>query len=284
MFKAFNFKEIKEFQENTSDFLRKNYRVIGEDLYKRQARTISDSIDKYYIDNQKKILDGTHIMEEWFPQVKSHIFISHSHTDIDAIYELVGYLYAEYNIKAFVDAAVWGYADKLLQKIDDDHCYQNSTGTYNYPKRNITTSNVYLMLLNSLHSMIDNTECVFFIDTPNSVKSIPDQFDGATYSPWIFSELNIVEKIRIKKPFRPYELKFERRDTAFEPVQESVQVIYDIEKQLSNLEPLSFNDLSRWEKIKETSPHMTAERNLDRLYDIKGWLEHGQRREARSFT
>lgn len=179
MFIAYKFNELDRLINNylESSFTT-NYRVIGKQNFENHKASIKTSIEKYYIDSNKSTLDGNEIMKEWFPQVKSHVFISHSHADINKIYKFAGFLNKEFGLEVFIDSCVWGYADELLYLIDNDHCYDEKTKTYTYKKRNITTSNVYLMLLNSLQTMIDNTECILFVETPNSVKKIPDQLNG----------------------------------------------------------------------------------------------------------
>lgn len=277
MFIAFNFKEISKFTSSLSYSVNKTvYRARGREIYQEDEKQFEDTIEKYYLENNQNLLDGNKIMEEWFPLVESEIFISHSHSDIEQIYELVGFLSIEFGIKAFIDSAVWGYADKLLKMIDDKHCKNEGSNTYNYNKRNVTTSNVYLMLLNSLQNMIDNTECLFFVQTPNSIKKINEQFDDSTYSPWIFSELNIVDKIRIKKPVRRYKFRvsmnFEKRAETDQVLLEKSQVVYKIDEQLSKLENLSFEDLINWKKIK--SKPIDSQRNLDNLYFLKGIFDN----------
>lgn len=273
MFVAFNFKDIESFKSVlNSGVSQTRYRARGKTLFEEDKVKIKDTIEKYYLESKQTLLDGNKIMEEWFPLVESEIFISHSHADIEDIYELVGFLHIEFEIKAFIDSSVWGYADELLKMIDDKHCKNKNIDTYNYNKRNVTTSNVYLMLLNSLQNMIDNTECVIFVQTPNSVKKITDQFEDSTYSPWIFSELNMVEKIRIKKPIRNYDFKvhrnFEKRAEVNEVLLENVQVVYKINEQISKLETLSNEDLMKWKRTKANIP--SPQRNLDRLYLLKG--------------
>lgn len=275
LFIAFNFNELETFRNVISNGSKQtSYRAKGRKLFQEDKVKIKDTIDKYYIESNETLLDGNKIMEEWFPLVESDIFISHSHSDIEVIYELVGFLNIEYGIKAFIDSAVWGYADELLKMIDDKHCKNNNSNTYNYERRNVTTSNVYLMLLNSLHNMIDNIECVIFIETPNSVKKITELFEDSTYSPWIFSELNIVEKIRIKKPLRyqknNVQLNFEKRASDGYKMLENVQVAYKIDEQISKLEKLSNKELMAMKVRGITNP--AAFHSLDRLYSLKGVL------------
>lgn len=56
-----------------------------------------------------------------------------------------------------------------------------------------------MMLSTALNNMIDSTECLFFLNTPNSI-SLSNEITNEqkfTYSPWLYSELttaSIVEK------------------------------------------------------------------------------------------
>ena len=107
---------------------------------------------------------------------------------------LAGWLYQIFGITSFIDSCVWGYADDMLKMIDEEYCVSKrnddgSIGTYSYKKRNQSTAHVHMILNTALHKMIDKTECLFFLNTPNSIV-IDDVISGtATASPWIYSEL-----------------------------------------------------------------------------------------------
>ena len=54
-----------------------------------------------------------------------------------------------------------------------------------------------MILHGALAKMIDDTECLFFLNTPNSI-SVKQSVDK-TYSPWIYSELLLSSIVRHKK-------------------------------------------------------------------------------------
>ena len=137
----------------------------------------------------------------WFPQIKADIFISHSHKDINLAIALAGWLQETFGLTVFIDSCVWGYANKLLKMIDNEYCYQKETNTYNYQKRNYSTSHIHMMLSVALTQMIDNTECLFFLNTPNSIT--PNTIINQTESPWIYSEIAMSRLIR-KKELKEY--------------------------------------------------------------------------------
>ncbi|MCC5439660.1 hypothetical protein [Clostridium botulinum] len=46
--------------------------------------------------------------------------------------------------------------------IDNNYCFNKDTETYDYIKRNYSTSHVYIMLSTALSMMIDRAESIFF--------------------------------------------------------------------------------------------------------------------------
>lgn len=216
-------------------------------------------------------LSGNQIIKKWFPEIKADIFLSHSHKDKDLVICFSGWLYKEFGLTSFIDSTVWGYADDLLRMIDDEYCYSAKTQTYQYNKRNYSTSHVHMMLSTSLMNMIDNCECIIFINTPNSFTPVDDinniNNNRNTISPWIFSEVLMSAMIRIKPPSRFFEEGFvmdslqasnESRDFS-----ELVQINYEID--MNHLIELSISQLEAWQK--KSSPSQ-KEKNLNILYKI----------------
>ena len=146
------------------------------------------------------ILDGSKIVDEYFPEVKADIFISHSHKDVKKAREFAKLIYMKTGLVSFIDSEVWKYADDLLRNIDNDFCLSSAT-TYSYKKRNISTSYVHMMLNTALLKMIDRCECLFFLNTPNSF-NVEQEIEKTTFSPWIYSELSMANAIEKKIPDR----------------------------------------------------------------------------------
>lgn len=146
-------------------------------------------------------LNGSKMKANWFPQINADIFISHSHEDEQLAIALAGWLHEKFGLVSFIDSCIWGYANDLLQMIDNSYCYNELTGGYDYSKRNYSTSHVHMMLSVALTQMIDKTECLFFLNTPNSISSNPDA--NQTGSPWIYSEISTSQLIR-KRPLEDY--------------------------------------------------------------------------------
>lgn len=195
MFTGFNvdmsegcFKELDRYYES------------GKKIFESQKNEIANNLEKYICND---ILDGTLMQEEWFPTIHSNIFLSHSHLDEKKVISLAGCLYDEFGLESFIDSTVWGYSNDLLKILDNDYAVIERKGdsvTYNYNQTIITSSHVHMMLSMALAKMIDKTECLFFLNTPNSI-NIKDKIDNKdkTLSPWIYAELQISEIVRRKK-------------------------------------------------------------------------------------
>ena len=67
-----------------------------------------------------------------------------------------------------------------------------------------------MMLSTALMNTIDNTECVIFINTPNSIENIYDTVNNSTYSPWIYSELEATRLLR-RRPISDYRIEYETK-------------------------------------------------------------------------
>lgn len=192
MYRGFNLLlEKNSFSEG--DF--EAFKEEGSKSSSSQKTSIVETI-KSFVRNDGS-LDGSMMQANWFPQIEADIFISHSHKDEDFAHALAGWLKETFGLTAFIDSCVWGYANDLLKSIDNEYCYQKETNTYNYQKRNYSTSHVHMMLSVALTQMIDNTECLFFLNTPNSIT--PDPNSNQTESPWIYSEIATSQLIRKKK-------------------------------------------------------------------------------------
>lgn len=189
MYRGFNLLlEKNSFSEG--DF--EAFKEEGSESSSSQKTSIVETI-KSFVRNDGS-LDGSMMQANWFPQIEADIFISHSHKDEDLALALAGWLKENLELTAFIDSCVWGYANDLLKMIDNKYCYQKATKTYSYQKRNYSTSHVHMMLSVVLTQMIDNTECLFFLNTPNSIT--PDTIINQTESPWIYSEIAATRLIR----------------------------------------------------------------------------------------
>lgn len=271
MYKGFNLdlsNSANEFvvnlTENTYLYPYEDYRSIGNNLFKEQKNIIQTDLEQFK--NMSGQLSGNQIINEWFPEIKADIFLSHSHQDEDLVICFAGWLYKEFDLTSFIDSTVWGYADELLKIIDNEYCLSPNSNTYNYQKRNYSTSHVHMMLSTSLMNMIDRCESIIFVNTPQSFTPLDEMNKGITLSPWIFSEVLMTNMLRVRTPSR-----FEkgivmdsiRASNESRDFSESLQINYEID--MNHLIELSISQLETWQK--KSSPSQ-KEKNLDILYTI----------------
>lgn len=254
MFAGFNLKLEEEYSE---------YYLVGLEKFSLKKKQIKERLDKYI--NEHGSLDGSMMQEDWFPQIRANVFISHSHNDLNKAIGLAGWLYSKFQLEVFIDSCIWEYCNDLLKVIDNEFCWNNDGLTYNYSKRNYSTSHVHTMLSVALAKMIDRTECLFFLNTPNSI-SASDLESNQTNSPWIYLELALANMIRQK---RLQEYRLEKFAEAARRIEENqLTIMYDVS--LKHLHDLSHQDLLKWgNKSKK------AQYPLDDLYELKSLLPEG---------
>jgi hypothetical protein len=171
------------------------YLAVGLGIVEEVDSRIQETIKKFKLRDGS--LNGKAMTADWFPIVNADVFISHSHKDLEIALSLAGQMKSELDINCFIDSCVWKYADDLLKLVDDEYCWQPASKTYNYSKRNYSTSHVHMMLSVALNKMMDNCEALIFLNTPNSIT--PDKVvtdEDETLSPWIYAELSSSHLIR----------------------------------------------------------------------------------------
>lgn len=212
-------------------------------------------------------INGSSVQKNWFPEINADVFISHSHNDEKQAITLSGWLYKNFGIKSFIDSCIWGYSNDLLRQIDKKYCLQPS-GFYNYNLRNQSTSHVHTMLSTALTMMIDKTECLFFLNTPESISA--STVVTQTESPWIYFELTTSKFIRKKIPRRLDEDL--EKSHSISGISESFDKLPPIRynADLEHLKELNIDDLNKWydtySKIK--SDVSTSKDALNKLYKL----------------
>lgn len=214
--------------------------------------------------------DGDLVREKWFPQLHCDIFISHSHQDKDMAIALAGWLKHTFNLKSFIDSTVWDYCDKLQKQLDDKYC-KTDNDLYDYQKRNKTTSHVHIMLTSALTKMLDRTECIFFLNTNNSIQNqriVNNKQVSDTYSPWIYHELLMSSTLRVTPPTR-----FLKQESAVFENRKDINIFYNVQSYLTKMTPLSSEDIKEWadqyKPEEEWADQYKSEYALKVLYDLK---------------
>lgn len=262
MYKAFRIK-LDDIRQIVS-----TYKLYG----KKQSLSINESLQpamEKYLD-VNGVLSGQRIMDDWFSQVKADVFISHSHRDDDDVHGLAGWLYQNFGLVSFIDADVWGYCDNLIKKMDEE--YSTKNGKLDYASIRQTTAHVHVMLMSALSKMINKTECLFFLDSDQSISARDTVLK--TRSPWIYNELLISSMIkpqvltRKKVRIQDSRLILERREFAATEMQVDYPVAYKHMKSISGTE---LNNWLAWYKRYRGNTSATyREFPLDILYWLNG--------------
>lgn len=200
-------------------------------------------------------IDADKLKSSWFPMIKSDVFLSHSHKDVE-LAKKIEYLLGKLHLVTFIDSEVWGYSDDLVKQIEEQY--------YPYVASLIhdeIVAHVNIMLASALTSMLNNTECVIFLNTPNSISSNEYFTSEKTNSTWIYHELFTTSVLPINVPVRK-EKDHERPPSVVNEAS-LPQILYT--PPLDHLMDLDNSDFSIWiNKAKNSRYH-----SLDVLYSLK---------------
>lgn len=237
----------------------------GKKIYARFEEQSKKQLSDFIFNNGH--IDGSSLKNHWFKIEKADVFLSHSHKDITKVTAFAGWLYDTFGLTSFIDACSWGYCDDLLKEIDDKYCKNTSGDTYSYELRNYSTSHVHMMVSSALSQMIDNTECIIFFDTPNSI-ALSDELQNVknnnkvTLSPWIYHELSMSTMLRTTLPNRRSVILEHSSNHSFD-VRNQLNIQYDVSEYLRNTISLTDDILTEWKDSLNT-----LEASLDTLYRI----------------
>lgn len=194
------------------------------------------------VTNSDGIIDGEKLSDAWFPGVKKDVFISYSHDDEPLALTLAGILNDIFGLSVFIDTTIWGSADVLLKIIDKEYCIQGDE-TYNYTKRNFSTSHVHAMLTTSIMQVMDKAEVILFLNPSNSIYRLKNGFSKEyTLSPWIYEEIVCAKFLR-KRNWEEH--RTTRLDEAYH-FEKSLNVAYPYD--LEEYKTITFDDLVKWKE------------------------------------
>jgi hypothetical protein len=252
VFRAFNISGIKI--EDVA------FEKMGRELRDIRKAQVLERLDSFIRDDEA--IDGTKMRDEWFPQIRADVFLSHSHADEALALRLAGWASQELQLSVFVDSSVWGNASELLKKIDDKYCWNAASQTYSYETRNLSTSHVHMMLATALAKMIDGAECAWVLNTPNAITS-RDAVE-ATKSPWMYSEIETMHVVRRREPGEhrgKVKIAKAQREAAELP---PLIIIHQVS--LNQFATLGADDLNDWRRAWEQAGR--AGHALDLLYKL----------------
>lgn len=153
----------------------------------------------------KYIVDGGEIQNRCFatklPE-EFHIFVSHSHADINLIEQFAIVMKRVFGVSCFVDSMVWEKKDEILAVLNEPNITEKIDGVitrYAHEPVIRTTDHVHAMLSMALMEMIDRCEMCLFVHSDNSVLPTikTNDFKEETLSAWIYEEISMMNRIRL---------------------------------------------------------------------------------------
>ena len=204
MYRAFNLtnlEDLEELQNIDSLEAQKEYEERKEGVTQNLSIAKILKSSTYAQEDHEKIkINADEIQKRIFPTYKDYdIFLSHSHKDLALVQKFAYYLTHKMRVRVFIDSEVWGYVDDLLKQVNDKYALKKKN-LYDYKIANIDACNIYLMLSNAIHDVINETECLFFINTPNSINIDSNIELQNVESPWLYDELKTTSMIKKRIP------------------------------------------------------------------------------------
>lgn len=229
-------------------------------------KELRDLVEQVIINEDVSIIyKHADIIKKWFPENGYHIFISHSHKDVNLAKYIANKLYACYGIKSFIDSEFWGCVDEIISDINHKHftCGDDNDQLSYEPCMRVA-SNFYLILADALLDAIRLSDSCWFLNTSNSIHC-NESLEEATYSPWIYSELKYTSVIKKSwHPYRPQVATEARRNVAasIKKISESKNVNVEYIVPLDHLIPVDCHTMERI--LKKQINSIGSTRSLDK--------------------
>jgi hypothetical protein len=117
-----------------------------------------------------------------------------------------------------------------------------------------------MMLSTALTMMLDKSECVFLLNTPNSIDSI--EVINNTKSPWIYLEIGMINLIRHRTPEEHRQKGILKK--AFSESAQAIDISYRLNLDLLN--KITDEDLTLWQLRRNFTNNSHP---LDTLYKLR---------------
>lgn len=254
------------FKNNNKQFL-DDCRIYGSELKENLANAF-ESILNEAVDGDDVII-GENFIDSWFPTDNYDVFLSYSHDDEELALLFAGFLKHQFGLKVFIDELFWGSADELLRKLDNKYC-KKEKGSYDYSKRNFTTTHVHAMLSTAIARTINNSEVVMFLNSEKSIYKVKDEVEkDRTLSPWIYEEIFFTSVIGERKWYEHRSEALTEGKTYF---QKSLQISYILPDE--HLIPMQYDDLCEWTELWEQRKANGNGRYGDIMLELNERIRH----------
>lgn len=215
---------------------------------KVQRGVIEDTV-KSKVLSGKWVINGADVESNWFPKIQNHVFISHSHQDEELALGVAGALKTWLNIDAFVDSSAWGYYIDLQESLFSEVKSRAVDGLSEdelLELWNTCATHVHCMLSKSLIQMMDQCECLLFLNTPASIAIQDIKANGScTYSPWIYTEIEASRMLRTHQDPRRLRRGLIKESDAT-GVDVGIECLVEYPLNLDHLTSISTQDVCSW--------------------------------------
>lgn len=208
---------------------------FGKGTQDSRLREVKETLTK-----DRLVLSGSDLESNWFPKIQNHIFLSHSHADEELALGIAGALKHWLGLDVFVDSAVWKYyqdLQKFLFRRAKSLQEPSETKDNLLELWNSAASHAHRMLTKSLIQMIDQSECLLYLNTPASIPiSNVSTGSAQTYSPWIYVEVEASRMLRCH---------VDPRRSKLSKIAESVETYDEAIKELAVAYPINLSHMGK---------------------------------------
>lgn len=251
MYRAFNLK--------LDNNLLGSYRE-DRDKYEKIKEEFKDNLIRYI--DTTEVLSAKKLKQYILPTADYDIFISHSHNDLDLALRLKSFL-EKFKLRVFIDSLYWLNITELQEKLNSYH-YNARTQLFDHATTMRVAEHCNMILASALSEMIDRCECVFFLNTDNSIASSRQVVDGdTTYSPWIYHEVYTTTIVKQHLDRVRTIIANESLRNSFSQKRDAKLISYDVD--LSNMELVDIEKLRAWSSSVANNATLHP---LDLLYNI----------------
>lgn len=198
---------IGKFRVNQSVLTKKSDHMSSESKRLSYTTTTTTDIDLNIFRAVNGDISAKSLADNLFPEKKPHVFISHSSKDVNMAIRFANSLYDKYGIVSFIDSQLWGHIDYALKEMHELYCKIPNSSSYYYSKSNNLLSHMHAILSMALMRVMDNADCVIFIESENSIHNYMEESEinpfntiekkSETLSPWISSEVSFANSLRV---------------------------------------------------------------------------------------
>lgn len=142
------------------------------------------------------------IEEDWFPELRIDIFLSHLWMDDGLQLALVGWLYSTFGLRCMVDSYIWDSVERLTDEYNGLYSNRrrkaNGNEVFDYGSGNRVSNHIVSMLYIAAIKMMDKAEAVILLNTDVERYIYENRTLSRRYLPWIYTETVIANSIRRK--------------------------------------------------------------------------------------